>query len=53
MIGIVGLLNWWYAWHTGLIDPELKEAESRRLLYESFPEPVCALISIPVAFYAD
>jgi uncharacterized membrane protein len=52
-IGIVGFLSWWYAYRAKLIDPELKEETARRLLWESFPEPVAALISIPFAFYTD
>ena len=33
--------------------PALPETTSRRLLYELFPEPIFALLSIPFAFIAD
>ena len=52
-LGILGFLSWWYAYQARLIDPYLKEETARRLLWESFPEPVAALISIPFAFYSD
>lgn len=52
IIGIVGLVSWWYADHAGLLNPELSTVEVRRITWESIPEPVAALVSIPFAFYS-
>jgi len=53
IIGIVGLLSWWYASYARLIDPELGAQTERKIFWESLPEPVAALISIPFAFFSD
>ena len=53
VIGIIGILNWWYANYANLIDEKMSDSDSRRLMYESFPEPVFALISVPFALYSD
>ncbi|MEH6593684.1 MAG: TMEM175 family protein [Halioglobus sp.] len=53
IIGIVGLVSWWYASYAKLIDPELGVIAERRILWESMPEPIAALISIPFALFSD
>lgn len=40
---------WLYAWHRGLVDPEVDEQLFRYLLVRSFPVPGIFLLSIPVA----
>jgi uncharacterized membrane protein len=53
IIGIIGVVSWWYACHARLIDPGLGDDAERKILWESLPEPVTALISIPFAFFSD
>lgn len=53
IIGIVGLASWWYASYAKLIDPELGVIAERRIFWESMPEPIAALISIPFALFSD
>ena len=53
IIGIVGLVSWWYACHAGLTEPELGDDAERKILWESLPEPAAALLSIPFAFLSD
>ena len=52
-IGIVSFANWWYANKAGLVDPQMSPVTSKRLLFESFPEPAIALLSIPFALVSD
>ena len=53
LIGFIGLLSWAYAYWAKLLDDNMSENEAKRLLYESCPEPVFALLSIPMAFVSD
>ena len=53
VIGVLALLNWWYANRAGLTDPDMDEKDATRLYWESFPEPVAALVSIPFALFSD
>jgi len=53
IIGLISLANWSYAYKKKLIDPDLPKQTARRLLYECYPEPVFALLSIPFALYSS
>lgn len=53
IIGLISLANWSYAYKKKLIDPNLPKHTADRLLYECFPEPIFALLSIPFALFSS
>jgi len=53
LIGIVSLFTWWHASRKQLVHKDLSTVITDRLLYECFPEPIFALLSIPCAFVSD
>jgi len=53
LIGLVSLFTWWYAYRKQLIYEGMSKMTIDRLLYECFPEPIFALLSIPCALISD
>jgi uncharacterized membrane protein len=52
-IGFLSMAGWWYARRAQLVENGLPVITSQRIFYMSLPEPVLALISIPLALYSD
>ena len=53
ILGFLSVANWWYARRAQLVEASLPVVTSQRIFYMSLPEPVFALISIPLALYSD
>jgi uncharacterized membrane protein len=53
IIGFLSMAHWWYARQAQLVEAHLPVETSQRHFYMSLPEPLFALISIPLALYSD
>ncbi len=48
--GFIGIYNWEYSRKKGFFDDQLTREESFETIYKFYPEPIVAVITIPLAF---
>jgi uncharacterized membrane protein len=48
--GFIGIYNWNYSRKQGFFDEHLTPAESYETVYKFYPEPIVAVLTIPLAF---